>query len=79
MKTFRHQFSPIIASVIQDNLDDGIKELRRKLRRKWQKDVKTVANSYMVSEWSKEVKRQLQSHPDNQKDIKKLPLFSNMT
>lgn len=75
MNSFRSKFAPIIAETIKKNHGKNIKELRKILRKKWSSEVKNISNEYMVSEWSREVKRQLAPHPDNQKSFKNLPLF----
>lgn len=78
MKSFRALFAPEIAKVIKANHGQPMAEIRRKLRKKWKQDIKCPANAYMASAWSREVKEQLRSHPDNQKPVAQLPLFNNM-
>ena len=78
MTSFRAQFSPVISDTIQSNTGATLKDLKRILRVKWSRDIKTPENGYMASAWSREVSRQLQNHPENQQSINILPLFKEM-
>jgi len=74
-QSFRAQFAPVIARVILANQGKSMVEITQALREAWRHNVKTDANAYMQSAWSKEVSRQLASHLDNQRPIEELPLF----